>query len=572
MLPLRKQTHSLLVDILVASLVIKLLTVWFSDTIMPTACYSLLQMSFVYFLTRLLFLTCPLLTRKVLLAMIIILLIRELYLGIFQFFTIHPSNNLLYPITGSFDNPGPYGGFISVCLGILSAYTIKKNVVLNDATFSFYLSKFIMVLSITASFMLLSTQSRSAILAICGSVILLIIGEDRISGKIIPFVKNRIIWISVITSIILCGAYLIKKPSADGRFFMDKICTKAIIFNGWGGAGFGQFGGAYGLAQENYFEKQIIEKGKNDLDWSCINERERLIAECPTNAFNEYLFVGVENGPIAMFLFICIVVIAIVISFKENSLWCYGLMAFALFALFSYPIHVLQFQILFPVLLASCLSDKSVIDDRVLKGVHYSSKKELSTYMIESFLTFFIIGLSISIILKIPDFKQKKQVEQKWLKIDDWHQREYYDFVVEECESLLPYMKNNHHFLFAYGQSLNKKGMYEKSDSILLMGTAISSDPMFWNVMGNNSLALGRYREAEDRYKHAFYMIPNRMYPLYLLAKLYYEEGDIPRFLEMYSRIELFKPKIESINTERLRDELLKMKTNYYDTGISDCP
>jgi len=83
----------------------------------------------------------------------------------------------------------------------------------------------------------------------------------------------------------------------------------------------------------------------------------------------------------------------------------------------------------------------------------------------------------------------------------------------------------------------------KKSDAILRMGTEISSDPMFWNVMGNNSLALWKYREAEDRYKHAFYMVPNRLYPLYLLAKLYHEEGDTAKFMYMAEKIASFPQK-----------------------------
>ena len=123
-------------------------------------------------------------------------------------------------------------------------------------------------------------------------------------------------------------------------------------------------------------------------------------------------------------------------------------------------------------------------------------------------------------------------------------------------------------FLYYYGQAVRLQEKYEKSDSILKIGTNISSDPMFWNVMGNNSLALGRYREAEERYKHAFYMVPNRLYPLYLLAKLYHAEGDTVRFLDMADKIETFIPKIESANTELLRSEIREIKAGYIEKNI----
>lgn len=122
-------------------------------------------------------------------------------------------------------------------------------------------------------------------------------------------------------------------------------------------------------------------------------------------------------------------------------------------------------------------------------------------------------------------------------------------------------------YLFEYGHSLNKMGYYEKSDSILLLGTSLSSDPMFWNVMGNNSMALGRFREAEERYKHAFYMVPNRLYPLYLIAKLYYIEGDTARFHDMAGLIETFIPKVESANTKRLSSEIRELNNSYLSEG-----
>ena len=58
-------------------------------------------------------------------------------------------------------------------------------------------------------------------------------------------------------------------------------------------------------------------------------------------------------------------------------------------------------------------------------------------------------------------------------------------------------------------------------------------------------------------------MVPNRLYPLNLLAKLYHAEGDTVRFLDMADNVELFVPKVESVNTERLRSEIRELKSCY---------
>lgn len=524
--------------------------------------YLIIQFFVFYLLARLLFMVSQKWMLLIVISFISFLCVKESFLGLTQLLGHRSSNHYLYALTGSFKNPGPYGGFLAICISLLTAYHVKYN---NQT--QKHISKLLYwgasTIAIVALIILPSTQSRSAILALGCGMILLAFGTERIRVKIKPFLKRYGLWLTLGLAIIGTGAYLFKKPSADGRLFMDKICIKAMCENGWKGAGIGHFGGAYGKAQASNFKKQIEEKGKDDLDWRAINEHDRMTADCPDNAFNEYLFIGVEAGPITMLLFIGIIISAIIISFKRGTIWCYGMTAFAVFALFSYPLHVKQFQIIFPIILAACVSD------RQQNAEDQSGDKEESffknKYNLAGIITMvvFLLSLSTFIIVKLPEVRLYKQSEAAWKKAERWHKMEYYEYAVEDCDTLFPYMKHDYRFLFAYGQSLNKTGNYEKSDSILRMGTEISSDPMFWNVMGNNSLALGKYREAEDRYKHAFYMVPNRLYPLYLLAKLYHIEDDTTQFSYMVNRIELFKPKVKSAHTEHLLFEITEICKDY---------
>lgn len=521
------------------------------------------QLLVIYCLVFLLFSLFPQGSFFILFVSFICICASEVCLGLSQLLGYRSSNHFIFNITGSFTNPGPYGGFLAICIILLTAHCLTHQKDKTQKLIPKILYWSTSIIAIAAFIILPSTQSRSAILALGCGMILLASGTERIRVKIKPFLKRYGLWITLGFAIIGTGAYLFKKPSADGRLFMDKICIKAMCENGGKGAGIGHFGGTYGKAQAGYFKEQIEEKGKNDLDWRAINDHDRMTADCPDNAFNEYLFIGVEAGPIAMLLFIGIIVSAIIISFKRGTIWCYGLTAFAVFALFSYPLHVKQFQILFPILLAACVSDRQQNAEDQSRNKEESFFK--NKYNLSGIVTMVAILMTLStiIILKLPEVRLYKQAETAWKKAERWHKMEYYEYVVEDCDTLLQYMKQDYHFLFAYGQSLNKTGNYEKSDSILRMGTEISSDPMFWNVMGNNSLALGKYREAEDRYKHAFYMVPNRLYPLYLLAKLYHEEGDTAKFMYMAEKIASFPPKVESINTEQLRNEIKDIRIEY---------
>ena len=501
----------------------------------------------IYILLRLLFRSSYKVCTNIVVLLILMYCMFESYLGLSQLMGYSSSNNRQYTMTASFENPGPFGGLLSVCISLFVPYLLINKPQTNTRLLLKVQYWLTLVGMICAVIILPSTQSRSAIVALGCSLILFLMGDERLRPSIKRIFRRYGVWILIGLVLAGIGAYQFKKPSADGRFFMDRMCIKAMCSNGWRGAGIGRFGGAYGETQSQYFMGQAETDSEGALDWINIDEHDRLTADCPDNAFNEYLFVGVEAGPFIMILFICVFVAAIVISFKRRTIWCYGVVSLAVFALFSYPLHVRQFQIMLPLLLAGCMSGGI---DR--KGL-FVQISEIIT----------IAVLLTVIIVKLPAHRKYKDAVAAWQMAEGWHNMELHDYVVESCDTLFPYMKCSSRFLFAYGQSLNKIGQYEKSDSILKMGSEISSDPMFWNVMGNNSMALGRYREAEERYKHAFYMVPNRIYPLNLLAKLYHAEGDTMRFLDMADKVELFVPKVESVNTERLRSEIRELKSNY---------
>ena len=335
---------------------------------------------------------------------------------------------------------------------------------------------------------------------------------------------------------------MIKKPSTDGRILMYTICTQIIKDNGLKGEGIGNFSGEYGKAQARFFS-EFMKNSVDDMDISNIPEGLRMVADCPRFSFNEYLKMGVENGLIAMLLMVGIMLLGIVQTYKSNSIWCYPLVVLSVFACFSYPFEVDILLLITILCLASNNNQQSnnlgglfllVVLVVLFGSVYYVRKERMYRNDIKAYSSFYS-----------KMFRNRSKL--------------YY---IHDTD-VIPEGIYHESMLFNYGQSLSENGDYTRSDSVLKMGTKISSDPMFWNVMGNNSLAQGKYREAEERYKHAFYMVPNRLYPLYLLAKLYHTEGDTVKFLDMADKVETFIPKVESVNTERLRNEIRDLKSGY---------
>ena len=101
--------------------------------------------------------------------------------------------------------------------------------------------------------------------------------------------------------------------------------------------------------------------------------------------------------------------------------------------------------------------------------------------------------------------------------------------------------------------------MYEESNRVLEKASRISCDPMLHNVMGKNYQALQKYTEAEQCFQKSAHIVPNRIYPYYLMALLYTEAGETEK-ANAAARIVLTKePKVNSTAIEEMREKMRKL-------------
>ena len=479
-----------------------------------------------YFLLRICFSASFRWTSRILGLAISAFCVYELFIGYTQLFENWGGTRGQESVLGSFSSSGPFGCFLSSCSSLMAA-AYSKNI-----------KRFIripsLVLAILCIVLMTCTLSRAALISFAASMLFLAMKREK-TAAIIRRYRIRLVLIAVLLG---AGAYLVKKPSADGRILMARVGLSIMEKNGFKGVGLGNYSGAYGKAQADFFADYL----KRD--------KLRMIADCPAFGFNEYLRMGIEAGPISMLLLLSMVITGIVRSFRRNSMWCYPLISISLFACFSYPFEVGVLTMLMIVCLASA------------SGQAVTGRKSIVFYFVLSVVMGITCCSGYSSVKTVFSGSDLSLTE----KFCSNRHKQYY---VHGCSALQDGLYDES-LLFLIGQSLNVIGEYEKSDSVLSIGAGISSDPMFWNVMGNNSLAQGRYREAENRYRYAFRMVPNRLYPLYLLAKLYYEEGDSARFLDMSRRVEEFVPKVESVNTERLRSEIADLRSLLTDRPAGD--
>ena len=130
-----------------------------------------------------------------------------------------------------------------------------------------------------------------------------------------------------------------------------------------------------------------------------------------------------------------------------------------------------------------------------------------------------------------------------------------YEDIVDNYKVLYPYFRGNSEFLFEYGQCLSKTGDYIESNQILSEGAKHSSDPMFFNILGKNFNEMGDFKTAEQMFYKAYYRIPHRFYPLYLLMQLYKRQGRNEEMGKIACQIVEKQVKIDSPDIREMKNE-----------------
>jgi tetratricopeptide (TPR) repeat protein len=389
-------------------------------------------------------------------------------------------------------------------------------------------------------------MSRAAFVAMGAVIVAIIFANRKIYEPVVSYLKKyRTKSILIITTslLVLCGAtygiYIFKKDSADGRLLMWKMGAKVMVENPLTGVGQGYYRGAYGDIQADYFT--AAERSATEIK----------VAGCPEYGFNEYLHIGAETGIVGFLLFLLLVITTLGRLFRHRSYYAFGLLALLVFALFSYPLSILPIKIMLVAFFAFAGTcpvryRKSTIAETVTVGATLAT-----CICIGAFLT--------------NPYVQRIEAVREWQDIRRWYSMKFYSYVVDDYPELLSLMKENPEFMFEYGRSLYMEGFYRESIDVLVPATRLSCDPMYYNVIGNSYKALGEYDMAAEAYLKAHHIIPHRMYPLYLLGRMYSEIKNAEKAV-YYARLVVdMIPKIESPATRDMQQEMKELLENLTD-------
>ena len=402
--------------------------------------------------------------------------------GLLQVYGYEPSNHSLYALTGSFYNPGPYSGFLAMCVPValhewLEGKRIWKHVSL--------------VALVLMLVVLPSGMSRSAWLAalVASGYVLGMHYREKVCRYWKYFCVGGLLLV-----VLAIGAYHWKKDSADGRLLMWKVATQAVLDQPWQGVGWEYVAGAYGDAQERYFAS------------GAASEQEAHVAGAPEYVFNEYLQVAMAWGVPALCGILLLVGGCFFMGHRRRMFGvCGGLLSLGMFSFSSYPFQFVEFIVALIALLVACMMK--------LRNVCLQ-------------VSVLIIGIVVC--LYLYDYREEHPIRKA-------------------------------HTMFERAHSLHKAGEWEASTELLKETMRISSDAMILNIIGKNCQALGYYEEAEEWFIRSTHRLPNRIYPYYLLAKLYAECSDVfaREKLEWAVKMVLEKEaKVESTAIRQMREEV----------------
>ncbi len=492
-----------------------------------------------YFLLRLLFQLGGLIVKNLVLLAVETGTCYESFISLLQIIGVVRSNNYLFSCTGTFENPGPLGGFLAIglCISMAEIFLIKRQIESKPASI---LNRIILGISyltvILCAIILPSTQSRAAWLSIMVSVFFYCLKMP----KTLVWLKAH--WLVAITCVIilLSFVFIFKRPSANGRLFAYKMELKSIKKNGFNGVGMGHFSNAYGITQREYFSRNIsIRDGELRYIES---DRERVCADNPKVGFNDYLQFGIEFGVGPLILMLSLFVLILYRLSRLHSPFYYGMVSMMVFAFFSYPLSLWEFLVLFLVFaaIAGCKSDKSGF-----------SKADSLLFVFSCLIPIAVFHKSAVTVRMLYETEIKWKRQRAIFDSGDYRSYEYC------CSQLYPDLQCNCAFLYEYAYSLFENGNIVESEKILRQSLALSGNSLSIILMGDIHKKQGLIAEAEQDYFNSFLALPDRIYPLYKLAVLYYDSHQDEKYQNMVRSIEEFHPRIESKSTNEIR-ELLK--------------
>lgn len=529
----------------------------------------------------------------------------EAIYGNLQLWGYYPSNHGIFRMTGNFFNPGPFAGYLAavfpLSLGIylwglpfrnsgisrfcekVAVYskTIKSGTSRKLAEFhfinSFRFSKsttgeqekepgfnsqtiFTVIAGLSTiglGLVLPASRSRAAWLAVAVSSVYLLSIKYRWRESVTAYLNTKakkiafFLGLTLFVFLTVAGLYFFKKGSADGRLLIWKVSAKMIQDKPLLGHGTDGFAAKYMNYQAEYFSPNPEIQAANQAD-------------NVSYPYNEFLKILVEKGFLG---FLIAVGLIYALFFGKNVrikewqvlrvILSGGIISTVVFAQFSYPSEILPIKMVFVMFVAVLANHQHPVFSRSFKATKDTSAKYKESNYLYSIAKFSLAGLVLFAVYPAATTVNKLQHAYKtWKDASDVYNVGAYPECLEDFELAYPQLRNNGVFLVQYGKALEMAEKYEASIAILSEAKQHLNNTIVFTCLGNDYKALGKTSKAEQAYLHAWNMAPVKFYPLYLLAKLYYEVGQKTKAIAIARKVMDKDVKIESTAIKEIQEEM----------------
>lgn len=348
-----------------------------------------------------------------------------------------------------------------------------------------------------------------------------------VDALLLPASMSRTAWIAA-----LLGSAVAFAPSLLGTFRRNRGITLGAILVGCCAIGWGMYMLKPASADGRFLMWKVAAKAVeaspfNGSGWDYIagrygeaqeayfaggngSEQEMMVADAPEYVFNEYLQVAIAYGWGWSALMTALLAAAFITEWCNHRLGLAGaVLASAVVMTASYPF---QFNL-------------SVV---TIGGILLAAI--LSTAMLEVR----ILGVCAVGLFCIALLREERRMDRN--------------------------------MMFTVAHMHHKRGEWQKSNDLLKEFLRESADPMPLNIIGKNYKELGMRDSAEYYLKRSVNRCPNRLYPHYLLMKLYSDSvgGNRRKAMEEAGIILTMREKIPSPAVEEMRteaEECLKLKS-----------
>lgn len=483
--------------------------------------YHSIMWGFVYFLTRCLQ-TMFSKTNQWLIGIIILSGTVQAVISALQFMDILPSNHPLYAVAGTFDNPGPLGGYLAMSLTLtISLWNVYDKPFIRWALLtSFFLMGVICILA----------DSRAAWIALI--IALGYVYTTHISPK-----RRKIVWtVSPIMAIgIVLALYTYRPASANGRLLIWKVGTHMIADCPLSGHGTNGFASQYMNYQADYFQA------------GTHTEQEALLASDNIHAFNEVVRIACEYGIIGLLLCCGIGVLLFLSSKHSNKIQRAAfttLIAYAVFASFSYPAEVLTLKLTGAILLAIAVpsSERNWLADKNVR------------------LAFILLSAVYLGLLGREHYKEH-QIKRALIRYNVEENEES----EQALKELYPHYRDNDRMMSLHGKMLFEKGLYEECIPLLTESVRLIPTGGKYMDLGMSYQYLGETERAIDCFKTASYMLPGHITPVYCLFSIYKDNYHTTDSTLWYAeKLVNMNIKKETAHTLSIREEAARFLSSSY--------